>query len=257
MRNPSFSVVCRLAAWITVAATATAAQAQNAPATQPAPVPWAPPILPAIDPATPLPAVVSVEATEKQLNTVVPQIRYQGARLAEALDHLSKIGGVPLRIEWPVLNEAGLTADSAVSTRLRNVRFDRVLRTALENARPHPQGAAAPENAPMHVALPDGRVLVSTRRDVFDRFASTKKYDVRDLFAGDQAGGMPRAELQQQIRDLIVETISADSWAAGLGTIGGTITFDGDTMIVRQTEQVHRPIKELIDALRSANPPRP
>ena len=213
-----------------------------------------PPPMPDTHPDAPLPAAVSEKVTEERLATNLPLVRYTDVQLGDALDHLSKAGGIAIEADWPKLEKIGLTRDSQVSTRLRNVRCSKVLRTVLDSA------SAGAVDKPMHVVLPGGRILISTRQDVFDRFTVEQKYDLRDLLRpNDDRGpdGPTLAELQGEIRRLIIEVIAQDTWSAGPEEPGGIITFDGGTMIVRQTHSAHREIQVLINKIRHPLPPQP
>jgi len=205
--------------------------------------------------------------------------------LEDVIGFLRDYSGLSIHVKWNVLEVEGITRDTPVTVVLRNVTFEKALRTILDDV-----GGVSP----LGYIVDDGVITVSTRTDLSGMaYSTTRVYDIRDLifqvpqFAAGQLGlrgptggggggglgggggtispgtfGAPtqaqagpsgpvsRQQVVQDIITLIQDTIEPDSWRPA-GTIGSVREIHGH-LVVTQTAENHRKIMSLIQQLREA-----
>ena len=65
------------------------------------------------------PAAASV--IQHQLNQTLPEVRFDGVAITDAIDFLRDVSGANISVNWRSLNEQGITPDSTITMRLRQV----------------------------------------------------------------------------------------------------------------------------------------
>ena len=81
---------------------------------------------------------VAAQLLEKQL----PEIRFQEVALTDVIDFLRDTTQANIFVNWKALEVAGIDRSAPVSTRLKNVKFSKVLRTILESLAGNADGRA-------------------------------------------------------------------------------------------------------------------
>ncbi|GIW75440.1 MAG: hypothetical protein KatS3mg104_0503 [Phycisphaerae bacterium] len=227
------------------------------------------------------------EAVAGLLEKSLPEIRFQDVAFADVIDFLRDTTQANIFVNWKALEAAGIDRNAPVSTRLRNVKFSKVLKTILDSV-----GGGA--TSQVSYTVDEGVITISTTEDLA-RNVETRTYDIRDLIiaipdftnapdfsltdngnnttgtgttgsgGGFGGGGLfgsnssnnneedeetpTRAELVEQITNLIRTTIGVGTWQEDGGQLG-TLSELGGQLIVTQTPEVHRQISSLLEKLR-------
>lgn len=230
------------------------------------------------------------EAVAGLLEKSLPEIRFQDVAFADVIDFLRDTTQANIFVNWKALEAAGIDRNAPVSTRLRNVKFSKVLKTILDSV-----GGGA--TSQVSYTVDEGVITISTTEDLA-RNVETRTYDIRDLiiaipdftnapdfsltdngnntgtgtggtggFGGGGGSGRglfgnnsnnnndedeetpTRAELVEQITNLIRTTIGVGTWQEDGGQLG-TLSELGGQLIVTQTPEVHRQISSLLEKLR-------
>jgi len=216
--------------------------------------------------------------TRRKLQQTVPEIRFEAIGFENVIDFLRDLQGVNIHVNWKALEAAGIERDAEVTTKLKDVRFEKALSLILDDV-----GAG---DVPLAYIIDEGVIQVSTRDDL-NRKTVTRVYDIRDLVvripdfddapnleltstsdSGSDGGGSgdslfgdddddddddddsaSRAELIQDILELIRQTIEPDSWREAGGAVGALRELNGQ-LIVTQTASAHRQLLDLLKQLR-------
>lgn len=104
------------------------------------------------------------------LNRVLPEVRFEGVPLGDAIEFLRDVSGANLHVNWRALEAAAVSKDTAITLRLRRVPMRKVLKTMLNEAAPGVLAFYVEDNV-IHV----------TTRELADEQMITRVFDVRDL----------------------------------------------------------------------------
>ncbi|HZL36376.1 MAG TPA: hypothetical protein VFC78_13740 [Tepidisphaeraceae bacterium] len=115
--------------------------------------------------------VFAVSAARRQLSTTLPEVRFDGAALVDAMDFLRDVSGANLTVNWKALEEAGITKDTPVNVRLHAVS----LRKALEMVLQEVGGGDR-----LGYDLDQGVIQITTR-ELADSRMYTRIYPIQDL----------------------------------------------------------------------------
>jgi hypothetical protein len=117
-------------------------------------------------------AAVPASASVKQmLNTNLPEVRFSGVALTDAVDFLRDVSGANLVVNWKALEEAGITKDTQLNIRLRGVTLKKALNMVL---------AEAGGGDKLTYDVDEGVIQVTTR-ELADEKMITRVYPVQDL----------------------------------------------------------------------------
>jgi hypothetical protein len=145
---------------------------------------------------------------ELALKTKVPEIKFDGIPLGDAMDFIRDISDTNIHVNWRALELLNVTRQMPVSVRMGNVPLKRVLRSILDDTG---LGDAITFYAE------DG-VLEVTTREIADSKLITKVYPVEDLVVEVPNFAGPTFNLQNQS--------NTASGGGGGGSSGGTL-FSG------------------------------
>ena len=203
----------------------------------------------------------------RALDQRLPEMKFTGVTLGDAIDFLRDAGGVNIHVNWKALEEHNVTPDTTVNVRLRAVTVRKILTVLLSEA----GGGDA-----LTFYVDEGVVEVTTR-DLADKKVYTKVYPVDDLvmeipqfaeppsfnlqsttdqsrgggggggsgiFGGsgsdqnrDQANTTTRDQRGEELVQLITETVRPDIWAVNGGT--ATIRYFRGNLVVTAPRSVH------------------
>jgi hypothetical protein len=234
--------------------------------------------LPGPDDLVPDPQAV----TEEKLATVLPKLELEQVPFADALDHIADVTATDIVIDRAYLDDNGIDLGSSVITlKIRNTPV--TARTALDLIlRPLKLGVTV-RNGILFVGSPDDAtdVQVYNCRDLLPgpwgvstmpgAEGATSPMGAAAMpgglppqammggLAGDMSmmggGGMGRRGASspegQALIDTIMATIASDSWQGDLGGSAAISEFKG-LLVIRQTQAIHREVKQLLDKLREA-----
>jgi hypothetical protein len=167
----------RVAAWAASVIAASMALAQAVP-------PGGAPVAPG---ATPPPAENRNVPIKVALERRIPEVRFDAVALSDALDFIRDAAGINVRVDWKVLENAGVDKAAPVTFRLRNITVRKALDMVLREV-----GAGTK----LAFEVEDNVLLVTTQEEA-DRILVTEVYDIRDLlFTPLDAGDPPALEMQ-------------------------------------------------------------
>lgn len=106
-----------------------------------------------------------------QLNASLPEVKFDGVALGDALDFLRDVSGINMTVNWKALEAAGVTKDMPVTLRLRNISARKALEMVLD-------GAAGSDKLTYDV---DEGVVEVTTKELADQRMITKVYPIEDL----------------------------------------------------------------------------
>lgn len=81
--------------------------------------------------ATAAPASNQQAVANRALNTLLPEVKFQGSPLKDCFDFLRDVSGANIHVNWRALEAAGVTGDTQVNVRLREVPLRKVLNVML------------------------------------------------------------------------------------------------------------------------------
>jgi type II secretory pathway component GspD/PulD (secretin) len=221
------------------------------------------------------------EAADEQifasLDKRVPELRFDSNAFSDVIDYLRDVTATNIYVNWRALEAAGIDKTTAVSIRLRDVKFSKALRTILDDV--------GGSNVKLGYTIDDGVITISTADDLAKN-TNTRVYDIRDLiidvpdftnappfdlsqvtqtssgggggqslFSGNSGGtnggtaGPTRTDLVESIIKLIQDTVASDTWKDNGGAIGSIRELQGQ-LIVTQTPENQRALVGLLEKLR-------
>jgi uncharacterized membrane protein YgcG len=107
----------------------------------------------------------------RSLNRVLPEMKFDGIAFGEAIEFLRDVTGANLHVNWKAVESAGVTKDTPINVRLRQVTLKKVLSLMLSEAAP---GGELTYQV-------DGGVIEITTRELADRNVYTVVYPIEDL----------------------------------------------------------------------------
>ncbi len=172
------------------------------------------------------------------------ELEFVDTPLSDVVDYLKDFHEIEIQIDNKALDDVGIGTDEPVNVRLKGV----TLRSALD--------LILGQRKLSHLITDD--VLLITSSDYAESVFVVKVYPVNDLV------GTPATD-DTVLRDLddlattIAGTIAPDSWdCRGCGgSIRGGLFGHGRVLVVRQTDQVHEAIAQLLANIRKLAPTPP
>ena len=114
----------------------------------------------------------SPNATAKvALNKTIPAINFTNVTLRDAIDFLRDVSGVNVQVQWKAIEQAGVTADTTVNIKLRQVTLRKVLTLLLTEV----------AGGPTLAFYVDEGVVEVTTKELADGQMIMKIYPVQDL----------------------------------------------------------------------------
>jgi len=185
---------------------------------------------------------IGVSEAEQRINAVLDSptaIQVAETPLADVVDLLKRQHGIEIQIDQKALDDVGIGTDSPVTRDLQGVTLRSALELILRDL-----------DLTFHV---QNEVLQITTPEEAETRLKTVLYPVGDL-AGDYrdpSTGESWADYQSLI-DLITTAVSPTAWDE-VGGPGGVGVFEkSQSLVVSQTEDVHRQVAQLLDTLRRA-----
>jgi hypothetical protein len=160
--------------------------------------------------------------------------------LENIIDFLQAEYKIPILLDLPALEDAGLTSDMPVTARLKNMSLRSALRLLLK-----------PTDLTYVLR---NEVLLITTRDSAQSKLVTGIYDVRDLRQAvrppnQPAGASAWADYDELI-GVLTECVSPETWKENGGGRGNVRRIHPGILVVYQSPEVHSEIAELFDAVR-------
>src|SRR5256885_5989052 len=109
--------------------------------------------------------------TRAQLDRVLPAVNFANVTLKDAIDFLRDVSGSNIHVNWKAIEAAGITQDTAINIKLRQVSLRKVLGLLLSEA----SGGAG-----LTFYIDDGVIEITTT-EIADNTMYTVVYPVQDL----------------------------------------------------------------------------
>ncbi|MHC4880366.1 MAG: pilus assembly protein N-terminal domain-containing protein, partial [Planctomycetota bacterium] len=167
---------------------------------------------------------------EKALDTPV-EIDVDDTPLTNVLRQLKEQCSINIVVDAQALEEEGITTDTPVTLHLRNVTLRSALRILLENLN-------------LGWVIKNEVLTITSNTRLTGRLI-VQAYQVSELARADASS----EEQLVRLTEMIIATVAPDSWSevGGHGTIR---SFPGgDSLVIRQTEEVHDEIQILLQSL--------
>ena len=115
--------------------------------------------------------VPALGGTRQELNTTLPEVRFAGVGLTDAIDFMRDVTGANITVNWKALEEAGVTKDTPINVRLRTVSLKKAIEMVL---------AEAGGGDKLTYDL-DQNVIEITTRELADGRMFTRVFPIQDL----------------------------------------------------------------------------
>ncbi len=168
--------------------------------------------------------------------------------LARFTDHMAEITGTQFYLDKKVLSEAGVTPDTLITFKLKNVPAEMILRLVFRDLG-------------LTYYLDNGVLIVTTPEEAETKL-ETRVYRVDDLVDSpliaktQETANIFFAKKQNKVSyidrliDLLISTVCPTTWDV-IGGPGSISKYRG-TLVISQTSQVHREIQKLLNDLRQS-----
>lgn len=107
----------------------------------------------------------------RALGTMLPEVKFQGSTLKDCFDFLRDVSGANIHVNWRALEAAGVTGDTQVTVRLREVPLRKVLNVLLSES-----GAGGT----LTYYSSEGVIEITTS-ELADKEMITRVYPIEDL----------------------------------------------------------------------------
>jgi len=194
--------------------------------------PAKPPV--AAPPAAAAPTVSSPVDVPARLEDPLDKIDCRRVLLADLCDFLTDLSTIPITIDVDALATAGIAVDEPLAVHKSDTTVGELLTSVLD------------EHGLIYVI--EGQQLLITSLAHRAAALTPVKYEVREL--ADAEG-----KDANKLAAMIVRFVAPKSWAANGGV--GVITIEGTTLVVNQTQAVHRRVSAFVEQLRVARGLKP
>jgi hypothetical protein len=158
-------------------------------------------------------------------------LEFSDEPLDNVVNFLQDEYGIPIQIDEPAMEDAGLTRDEPVTVNVRNVTLRSALRLLLKTKQ-------------MTYVIRDEVMIITTPEEAESELIACV-YDVRDL-----VGGSRDIREIKALADAIVSCVARDSWTVHKGGEAEIRTLRPGLLVISQTQAVHEQIAELLSAIR-------
>lgn len=190
------------------------------------------------------PKLATTEEIVSALGKKLPEIKFDGVPLGDVVDFFEDVSGIRVTPDWNTLAADGITPQSPISQRLRDVRFSDGITAMLRNA--------GGEKAKTDYAAVKGEIVISSQNAIAGMLETTV-YDVKDLIEPNRVGinSSREANVDVLVRD--IEAIHPETWKDSGGRYG-TVTEAGGKLTITNKPEVHVALKTFLDKRRPAKP---
>src|SRR5258706_6298059 len=109
-------------------------------------------------------------AANASLNRLLPEVKFQGSSLKDCFDFLRDVSGANIHVNWRALEAAGITGDTPVNVRLREVPLRKVMNVLLNES-----------GVGLLTYYTSEGVIEVTTAELADKEMITRVYPVEDL----------------------------------------------------------------------------
>jgi len=157
-------------------------------------------------------------------------IDYADVPLQEIVDQLQGEYSIPIKLNKPALEEAGIGSDSPVTIQLHNISLRSALRLTLK-----PLG--------LTYVIQNEVLLITTREDA-EADLKICVYDARKIIDD------PNGKNVESLVETIQSCVASDTWAENGGGNAEIRPLPSGLIVVSQTQAAHQEIRDLLTTLR-------
>jgi hypothetical protein len=159
-----------------------------------------------------------------------PGLNYADRSLQDVLSHLQDEYGIPIQIDKPALEEAGIGTDSPVTRSLHNISLRSALKLILRSLQ-------------LTWIIRD-EVLMVTTKESAEKDLDTCVYNVHGLVDDSDPKSV------KALIDVICSCVATDTWAANGGGQAEVQPLPSGLLVVSQTAAVQEEVFTLLDKIR-------
>lgn len=218
-----------------------------APATKPAAASEAAP--PSTEPTTPVFYATNSPEQNERIQRVLREplnslgLEFSGAPLNEVVNFVRDEYNIEVQLDLPALDDLGISSEEHIDVNLRNISLGAALRILLRQL-------------DLTYVIDNEVLLITSEEEALTRL-QVAVYPVGDILAAKEAdiGGEAanhQPERMELLIDVIISTVAADTWVDNGGPDAEICPLQPGLLVVSQTQDVHRQIAYLLNALRVA-----
>ncbi|MGC3970193.1 MAG: STN domain-containing protein [Pirellulales bacterium] len=196
-----------------------------------------------LPPGKVFPEPTGVEKRIRQALVEQTELQYLDTTLEDVAMDISLRHKIPVMLDLPALTADGKGKETPVSLQVRETSLRNGLRLLLAG-----QGLTY---------VVRNEMLLLTTKSAAEAAGSTRVYQVHDLFL---PSSNPHALTNyDSLMEIIVSTVQPESWQEAGGTAGTIRSFNGPgviALVIKQTEEAHDQIYDLLTTLRAAGEPK-
>lgn len=176
----------------------------------------------------------SVERIKRVLSEPLKSsgLEFSDEPLASIANFLQDEYGIPIQLDVPALEDAGMTQDEPLTVNLRSISLRSALRLMLKTKQ-------------LTYIIRDEVLIITTPEEAETELIACV-YDVRDLIGGNRASREIKA-----LADAIVSCVAPNTWAVHKGGEAEIGTLPPGLLIISQTQAVHEEIADLLALIRA------
>lgn len=214
------------------------------------------------------------QSVEELLNRRLPEVTFQDTPFETVMDYLAEQIGINVRVNWQTLENFGVSRDTPISVRVKNLRISQILWIIMNDASTDVKLAyrASSDLLVMSTAEELGKEMIVKVYSVSDllarvpRFTNAPEIDIsqaqgvgqgggggQNIFGGNTGGQTDddddeddeQDEELQELIELITTTVEPDTWEINAGP--GTIRAFRGQLVVRNNILVHQALGGAIE----------
>ena len=173
-----------------------------------------------------------IPTTAALLDRVLPEVEFEGEPFSRVVDYYRNRSGANIFVYWNALEAAGVSRDTPVTVRVRQVKLGLALELVLR---------ALPAKTKLGFKIEDGSLDISTAESLIDVVP-------RVYYIGDLLADLPDVDRRRRVAglvSLIEQTVAEGSWKDTGGNIG-SIQELGGQLVILQGADAQRQIAALL-----------
>ncbi len=158
-------------------------------------------------------------------------LEFSDEPLENVVNFLQEDYGIPIQLDQPALDDAGLTRDLPITVNLNHITFSAALRLLLKREQ-------------LVYVIRDEVLVITTPEEAESELVACV-YDVRDLI-----GENKKNKEIESLVDVIVSCVASETWAVSGGGEAEIKTLRPGLLVISQTGAVHEEIGNLLALIR-------
>jgi uncharacterized membrane protein YgcG len=180
--------------------------------------------------------LAAASTVNHQLNSVLPELHFDGVSISDAIDFLRDVSGANMTVNWKALEEQGVSKDTPINLKLREVSLRRALELVLSEV-------GGPGKLSYTV---DENVIEITSQELVDSKMYTRVYPIQDLIME-----VPDFDNAPDFSLTSSTTTSGQSGGSGSSGSGASLFTGGGGGKTERTKTPAQRANDLIELIRS------